>query len=93
MQQQDLDALTNIIDNYNYANEEHITPESLHEKLWYGFNSLRNAPNKEALMEGWKYKETFVCTEDSHKENKSHFKLIDDWEQSFVLHFWMCIYH
>jgi hypothetical protein len=93
MSKQELDDLAKIIDCLNYENKEIITPAILHDELWYGLNKLKHSQNQDALLEGWKYKTAFITTERCHQNNVSHFKLIHLWEQSFVLYFWMCIYH
>ena len=95
MSEQELNNLTSLIDNYNYDNKKIITPAGLHETLWIGLNQLRNAENKTALLEGWKYSSQLSATESTHETKVSHFKKLEEnlWEQSFVLYFWMCIYH
>lgn len=93
MSKQELDDLTKIIDYLNYENKEIITPTILHHELWNGLNKLRHAENKRAILEEWKYKTEFITTEKCHQHDVSHFKLIHLWEESFVLYFWMCIYH
>ena len=95
MSKQELDDLTKIIDSYNYndKNKEIITPAILHHELWNGLNKLRHAENKDALLEEWKYNTEFITTEKCHQNDVSQFKLLDIWEESFVLYFWMCIYH
>jgi len=95
MNEQELNNLTSLIDNYNYDMMETITPNEMYETLWVGLNQLRNSENKAALLEGWKYSSELSVTESTHETKVSHFKHIKDelWELSFVLYFWMCIYH
>lgn len=95
MSEQELNNLTTLIDNYNYENKEIITPQGLHKTLWGGLNQLKNAENKSALLEGWKYSSSFTAAESTHETRVSHFKKLEEslWEQSFVLYFWMCVYH
>lgn len=95
MNQQELDKFTLLIENYNYDNNETITPQSLHKELWGGLSALKNTANKEALLDGWKYSSAFSAAESTHQTKVSHFKKLKTelWEQSFALYFWMCIYH
>ncbi len=95
MSEQELNNLTALIDNYNYENNQIITPQGLHKTLWGGLNQLKNAENKSALLEGWKYSSSFTAAESTHETRVSHFKKLEEslWEQSFVLYFWMCVYH
>jgi hypothetical protein len=95
MSEEELNNLTSVIDTYNYDKKETITAAGLHETLWKGLNQLKNAENKSALLEGWKYSSQFASAESTHELRVSHFKKLEEnlWEQSFVLYFWMCIYH
>ena len=89
----DLVELTEIIDNYNYFNEDIITPQSLHAKLWCGLNKLRQAPNKSELLADWKYKKDLESAEYSHQTNVNKYINLEDSEQRFLVDFWLCIYH
>ena len=93
MTPQDLVELTEIIDNYNYHNEELITPKSLHTKLWSDLNKLRQAPNKADLLADWKYKKELESAEYSHQTNVNHYINLENSEQRFLVDFWLCIYH
>jgi len=88
MQRADLADLTTLLDTYNYDNEDFITPQSIHTTWWPSLNKLRQAPNKEALLEGWKYKADLLNVEYSHANGYT-----DDWEQRFVVAMWLSIYH
>ena len=66
MNQQELDKFTLLIENYNYDNNETITPQSLHKELWGGLSALKNTANKEALLDGWKYSSAFSAAESTH---------------------------
>ena len=95
MRIEELDELTELIDNCNYGkedinNEYIITPKSLHTLLWSKFNQLRTATNKDALIENWKYKKEFIIVE---KPNANDFVNVEDAEQKMLVHFWICIYH
>jgi hypothetical protein len=89
----DLDVLTNVIDTYNYEYESMITPESLHAKLWPGLNQLREAHNKETLVKDWKYKKDLQLVEESHASDTNIHINGADWEQRYVVAFWLYIYH
>lgn len=93
MTPKELAELTDVIDTYNYEIEAMITPLSLHHKWWPLLNQLRQAPNKEALLEGWKYKKDFESAEYSHVNNINTHINVDNWEQRFVMDLWLCIYH
>lgn len=90
IQEDYLATLTDIIDNIN--DEPHITPEFLHTKMWHYLNQLRNDPQRETLIEDWKYKSDFQSTEEYHQyEQKTCPQL--KWEQSYTMFFYLCIYH
>ena len=93
MTPEELNTLTELIDTYNYHNEDLITPQSLHAKLWPSLQQLRQAPNKVALLTNWKYKKELESAEVSHANNANAHMKLDDWEQRFVVDFWLCIYH
>ena len=93
MTPQELAELTERIDTYNYHNEDMITPQSLHAKLWPSLQQLRQAPNKAELLGDWKYKKELESAEVSHATNANAHMKLDDWEQRFVVDFWLCIYH
>jgi hypothetical protein len=87
-----MDSLTALIDNYNYNNHEIITHDSIYETLWQPLNQLLHDPNKEALIEGWKYKTELISVENCHSNGHFEFTQLS-WEKSFTLSFWMSIYH
>ena len=89
----ELDTLTDVIDTYNYENESMITPKSLHSKIWPGLNKLREAHNKETLIKNWKYKKDLELVEESHVSDANSHIGVDDWEQRYVVAFWLFIYH
>jgi len=89
----ELAELTTLLDTYNYNTEDLITPESLYAKWWPALNQLRQAPNKAALLEGWKYKKELESVEYSHAINANNHIKVDNTEQRFVLDFWLSIYH
>ena len=93
MTPEELVELTETMDNYNYENEEMITPIDLHAKWWPLLNQLRQAPNKEALLEDWKYKKELESAEYSYANNSIKHVNVDDWEQRFAVDLWLCIYH
>lgn len=92
MEQQELNELTTLIDNFNYKNNESITVEMLHDRLWTGLNKLRMATNKDNLISEWKYNLNFISTELRHTNKNKSFEKVE-WEKSYVLDFWMGIYH
>jgi hypothetical protein len=89
MNSDNLKNLTMVIDNIN--DENNITDEFLHEKIWDSMNMLRNDPNKDELISEWKYREDFICTENRHLNGEKFF--LTHWEKSYVMYFYMCIYH
>ena len=89
---QDMNQLTNDIDSYNYNTKDKITPGELHVKLWPCLDRLRNDPNKNNLLETWKYKNEFLATESSHANSVQTCGLVS-WAQSFALYFWLSIHH
>ena len=89
----ELIELTRLIDNYNYDYEQVITPGSLYGVLWPGLNKLRQAPNRAALLEDWKYKDILQSVEYSHANGENSYIKIEDSEQRFIVAFWMSIYH
>jgi hypothetical protein len=93
MEPADLDNLTTLLDNYNYDNENFITPQSLHATWWPGLNQLREATNKQALLEDWKYKKDLLNVEYCHTHGENRYVAGDNWEQRFVLALWLSIYH
>ena len=86
----DLNNLTNIIDNIN--DTESITDIYLHDNLWNKLNSLRTADNRNELLEGWKYESDFLDTERRHLNGEKMCPMLQ-WENSFVTYFYLCIYH
>ena len=89
----ELAELTELVDNYNYDKEEIITPIGLYEKWWPRLNQLRQAPNKAKLLAHWKYSKELESVEYSHQHNANTHIQVDQWEQRFVVDFWLCIYH
>ena len=89
----ELIELTRLIDTYNYDYEQMITPSSLYGVLWPGLNKLRQAPNKAALLDGWKYKDILQSVEYSHANGENSYIKVDNVEQQFIVAFWMSIYH
>ena len=85
-----LEHLTAIIDNIN--DEPHITPEYVHEQLWQGINQLRHDPEREARLADWKYSTDFCIAEEQHIDEKKACASVN-WEQSFTMFFYLCIYH
>ena len=92
MTPQEMTQLTNDIDSYNYNIKDIITPQLLRIKLWPNLDRLRNDPNKNNLLESWKYKNEFISTENYHANGAKAFNHLD-WVQSFVLNLWMYIHH
>lgn len=84
--------LTRRID-LSFSNDELMqTTENIHQQLWSGLNCIINNPNKNLLIHNWKYKTEFNHTISQHANGNKQFKLLN-WEASFTLYFWMCIYH
>jgi hypothetical protein len=93
MTPEELVELTHLMDTYNYENETTISPLTLHHKWWPFLNELRRAPNKEVLLEGWKYKKELESAEYSHINSINTHISLDNWEQRFVVDLWLSIYH
>jgi hypothetical protein len=93
MTEQEFNDLTLLIDNFNYDKEELITPKSLHETLWTKLNRLRTAPNKNALIDGWKYEKELLSAEFSHETKINMYTKLENEEQRFLVDFWLCVYH
>jgi hypothetical protein len=93
MSTEELDVLTTLLENYNYDEEDLITPIALHAKWWPKLNQLRQAPNKTALLEGWKYKKDLESVEYSHANGTNTHITLESAEQRFVVDLWLCIYH
>ena len=87
-----MNQLTNDIDSYTYKTQDVITPELLFVKLWPCLDRLRNDPNKNNLIESWKYKSELINAENNHANGDKAFKLVS-WEQSFVLSLWLSMHH
>jgi len=91
-----LQEFTIIIDNCNHNdsdNDEFIeTTDNIYDNLWGGLYFIKNTFYKNMLIKDWKYKEIFTHTETAHKNEHKMFRLLN-WEQSFSVYFWMCIYH
>ena len=92
MTPQDMNQLANDIDSCTYNTMDAITPQELHVKLWPCLDRLRNDPNKNNLIESWKYKNQFINIEASHANGVQLCENVS-WEQSFVLSLWMYIHH
>ena len=90
---QDLDDLTELLDNYNYDNQDLITPFALHANWWPSLNRLRQAPNKAALLADWKHKKDWDSVEHSYANGSNSYINLESAEQRFVVDLWMCIYH
>jgi hypothetical protein len=89
----ELEKLTDMIDTYNYENESMITPESLHAKIWPGLNKLRGAHNRDTLIKEWKYKKDLELVEESNVSDANSHVNVADWQQRYVVAFWLSIYH
>ena len=85
-----LTTLTALIDNIN--DEPRITAEFLHTTLWSLMHQLRTDPKREALLLEWKYKTDFLSTEEYHQNEQQTCPQLK-WEQSYVMFFYLCIYH
>ena len=87
-----LQELTIIIDHCNGTDGFMETTDNIHESLWSGLFFIKNVFYKEALIKDWKYKDILANTERAHEDGLKVFQLLD-WEKSFSVYFWMCIYH
>jgi len=87
-----LQELTLLVDTTNSTDGFHETTDNIYERLAPGLNFLRENCHKEWLIKNWKYKSDFQVTEKEHLNGGKAFQLLN-WENSFAVYFWMCIYH
>uniref|UniRef100_A0A6C0II26 Uncharacterized protein n=1 Tax=viral metagenome TaxID=1070528 RepID=A0A6C0II26_9ZZZZ len=84
--------LTTLVDTTNSGNGFYETTENIHAQLWPGLDYIRHNPFKKQLLKTWKYKTEFICAERGHADGEIIFRRLD-WDTSFAVNFWMCIYH
>ena len=87
-----LQELTVLIDTTNYTNGVIETTDNIYERLGPGLIFLRENTNKDLLIKNWKYKMDYQIAEREHLHGEKGFRLLN-WETSFAVYFWMCIYH
>jgi predicted DNA-binding protein YlxM (UPF0122 family) len=87
-----LQELTALVDSANFTDEFQETTDGIYDMLGPGLNMLREYYNKDNLIKNWKYKSDFQVTEREHLNGEKVFQLLN-WESSFAVYFWMCIYH
>jgi hypothetical protein len=87
-----LQEFTVLVDTANSTEGFHETTDGIYERLAPGLSFLREKGNKELLIKKWKYKQNFQVTERKHLNGEKTFQLLN-WENSFAVCFWMCIYH
>lgn len=87
-----LQELTSLVDTTNSTDGFIETTDNIYERLGPGLNFLRENRHKERLIKNWKYKSDFQAAEKEHLNGEKCFRLLN-WENSFALYFWMCIYH
>jgi hypothetical protein len=87
-----LNEFTILVDTANSMNGFNETTDNIRDRLWNGLNLIRNVSYKNLLVKEWKYEKVLQCTERDHKNGEKNFRLLD-WETSYVVNFWMCIYH
>ena len=85
-----LERLTNII--ADYETKPWGSTDDLHAAIWPDLDFIRNNNNKEALLEGWRYKGDLDSAENDHMNGEKMFRLLG-WEQSFVLSIIYGLYH
>lgn len=79
-----------FVDRCNFSNNFIETTDNIYEYLWPGLDTIKNSQYKH--LNHWKYAGELKLTEIAHSNGEKCFDLLD-WEKSFVLYFWMCIYH
>ena len=87
-----LQELTIIIDSCNHTDGFIETADNIYNNLWRGLNIIRNSSFRKKLLHNWKYAEDIKHTERWHENGDKLCNLLN-WEQSFTVVFWMCIYH
>jgi hypothetical protein len=87
-----LQELTGLIDTAHFTDGFYETTHGIYERLGPGLNFLRDNRHKEELIKNWKYKLEFQSAQQSHLNDMQIFLLLN-WETSFAVYFWMCIYH
>jgi hypothetical protein len=87
-----LQEFTVLVDTANSTDGFIETTDGIYARLDPFLNFLREKGNKELLIKNWKYKEDFQFTERKHLNGDKAFQLLN-WENSFAVCFWMCIYH
>ena len=87
-----LQELTVLIDTANSTNGFAETTDSIRERIGPGLKTLSEYSNKEHLIKNWTYKSDFQFTEREHLNGEKVFRLLN-WETSFAVYFWMCVYH
>lgn len=79
-----------FVDRCNFSNEFIETTDNIYEYLWPGLDTIKNSQYKQ--LNNWKYAGELKLTEIAHSNGEKCFDLLN-WEKSFALYFWMCIYH
>jgi len=92
LEKQYLQYFTMLVDTTNHANGIIETTDIIHERLWTGLNLIRHLYYKNLLLKTWKYKTQFKSADLDHENGEKNFRLLD-WETSYAVNFWMCIYH
>ena len=87
-----LQELTALIGTAHSTDGFAETTDGIHERIGPGLLTLSEYSNKEQLIKNWKYKTALLSTEGQHLNGEKIFQLLN-WETSFAVYFWMCIYH
>jgi hypothetical protein len=87
-----LQELTALIDTARSIDGFPETTDDIYARLGPGLIFLRENTNKNLLIKNWKYKMDFQVAEKQHLNGEKGFRLLN-WEKSFAVYFWMCIYH
>jgi len=68
-----------------------LTVENIYNSLWGILIHIQKYINHSCVKK-WKYYKVLTYAINAHTNDNKSFNNLD-WEQSFVLYFWMCIYH
>lgn len=79
-----------FVDRCNFSDDFIETTDNIYEYLWPGLDTIKNSQYKH--LNHWKYAGELKRTEIAHANEEKCFDLLN-WEKSFALYFWMCIYH
>ena len=87
-----LDYYTMVVDtSHDNIQGFILTVENIYNSLWGILTHIQKYINHSGVKK-WKYYKVLTYAINAHTNDNKSFNNLD-WEQSFVLYFWMCIYH